>query len=210
MLPDVTNVEKTFEDITSVRQARNAVELAKAKVQGRASDASLADKDFNLKGLQLVARVYPVWSTAIEAAEGKTGDAIASGFGDAATILGFGLGVRLAQVEKLSRGLKFGLIATASIDVGVAGYKGFKGVEDLTEGKGWEAIAHFGEAGVRLLGITPNILAYRAVRENAKAFDAARAVAAREAAEAARLAPTAGKTKLDLMGGPKSSRPRMD
>jgi hypothetical protein len=171
----VAELDAAFKRLTSPLAAQRAVELVKAAKEGRRLSDNFESWDTALKGVQLVARITPILGTTIDALDGKTDEALLSGAGDLSLLVGVGALDKVRKAGTLGRGWKITVGLSTGIQGAAVGQNIGKAVEDLKNEQYLAATAHFGEAGLRLVGITPGMVAFW--RAEAKA--AARASAAK-------------------------------
>lgn len=153
-----------LKNITSSQSARNMAASRDARREGRQLDANLTWAQAGLETLQVTARITPILGTTIDAIEGKTTEAILSGIGDASLLVGFGAIDKLRKAGRLSRGWTLSVGASTALQVSAAGYNVRQGIRDLLSDNYWKSAAHFGEAGLRLLGATPALMAWMKAR----------------------------------------------
>lgn len=177
----IAELDASFKRITSSQAAQTAVEAVKTAKKGRRYEDYIRASDTALKGVKLAAEITPILGTTIKAIEGNAEEAIISGIGDASLLIGLGALDKVNKARKLSIGWRVSVGVSIGADISVAGYNVVKGVKDVQNDEYWKAAAHFGEAGLRLVGITPGVIALR--RSNA--YAKARAEAAKEAERAA-------------------------
>ncbi|MBY0459172.1 MAG: HINT domain-containing protein, partial [Gemmataceae bacterium] len=156
---DVKELEARYEQLRSQEAARRRVDAIKTREDGRLLNRVIGGLDTTRQGLIVAARITPILGTAIDAAEGNTTEALLSAAGDLSLLVGVGAVDKVRKLGKLSRAWKIGVSVSTIVEGGAVGYNIGKGVKDLKDEKYWAATAHFGEAGLRLLGITPGLMA---------------------------------------------------
>jgi hypothetical protein len=111
--------------------------------------------------------VAPVLGTTIKFIDGQTGEGVASVFSDISLIIGLGAFAKVRAAGQLSRNWKIAVGVATVIDTGLAGRSTLKGIDSLQQGQDWAAAAQFGEAGLRLVGISAGMVAFWRSEANA-------------------------------------------
>ncbi|MEX1027031.1 MAG: HNH endonuclease [Candidatus Paceibacterota bacterium] len=125
------------------------------------------------------ARMVPLVNTAIELDEGNYGEAALSFAGDVSLLVGVGLYVKGAQAARQARKV---MIVSTAVDGAVASVRTAQGIFELRDGETGDALGHFGEATLMLLGLGAQAKQLRRLGK------AASATQADEAAKNAQLA----------------------
>jgi RHS repeat-associated protein len=190
-------MEAAYSRITTAKAAQTAVDLVNLGKEGRSAAENVALADAATKGLVLVAHITPILGTTIKAIEGDAEEAIVSGIGDLSLLVGVGALDKVRKAGKLGLGWRISVATATGLELGVVVYDVVKGSKDIENEEYWKAAQHFGEAGLRLVGITPGLLALRRSNQYTKIQAAEEARAAEKARAGTAVAPKTAQQLID-------------
>ena len=160
-------------DVTTLaaeNAARAAVNAVKELAQAQKDTANAA---FLATAATFGAHLVPLYSATENGLQGEYREAGFSLIGDVSMFVGVGFLTKGGQAVAASyRAAWVLIVTTAAADAGVAGYRTYEGINALRNGDDLAAAAKFGEAALRLVGITPSAAAYLKAAGRAKVVTA--------------------------------------
>ena len=168
---------QAYANITTPTAAENFVKAVQLQKEAGKEAAMMGLAEM---GLTFALHVVPFGAAADYGLQGKREEMWVSLAGDLATLAGVGVFAKLrsgATVLESYRGARGLLVASVVTDGGLAGYRASEGFKALEQGKDAEAAGKFGEALLRLIGVTPAAAAYLKARRAAAELKAAAAEA---------------------------------